>query len=51
MSLSLEDGVQSSKVIKNHEEHLVLLQAKRSSGRHEDLKALIDYLVMYRASK
>lgn len=40
-----------SKVIKNHPVHLKELTAKADVGGLKELKALIDYLVLYKAAK
>jgi hypothetical protein len=46
-----EDATDASKVIENHAEHLHKLEAKKLSGRHDDLKAYLDYLILHKASK
>lgn len=40
-----------SKVIKNHPVHLAELTAKADAGGLKEVKALIDYLVMYKSAK
>jgi len=39
-----------SKIIKNHAEHLAILTKQASSKQMKDIKKLLDYLVMYKAS-
>lgn len=46
-----DDATDSSKMIANHAEHQRKLEGKKLSGKHDDLKTYLDYLIMHKASK
>lgn len=46
-----DDATDASKMIENHAEHLRKLESKKRSGKHDDLKAYLDYLILHQASK